>query len=224
MTTPAQRATPTAASGEQVPPAAGSAAPGPTPDWWDERYRNGDVPWDTGIVPPEVVRLVAALPATGGWAFDLGCGTGLTTRYLAAHGFKAVGVDLAQSALAAAARLAAEAPGVARFCLGDVTDLGFLAVRAALAIDVGCFHAVEPLRRPAYVESLAGHLLSGSLFLLYTHDPNHGRGADESAAGDGPRGATPRDIGGFAPWFDLLWTEYGEDRGRIAAWRLMRRR
>ena len=30
-------------------PERGSAA------WWEDRYRSGDIPWDTGVVPPEVV-------------------------------------------------------------------------------------------------------------------------------------------------------------------------
>ena len=67
--------------------------------WWDSRYRGGDIPWDTGIVPPEVVALVASGLLTPDWALDIGCGSGFNSRYLAWHGFKVVGVDLAQSAL-----------------------------------------------------------------------------------------------------------------------------
>ena len=81
-------------------PERGSAA------WWEDRYRSGDIPWDTGIVPPEVVALVSSGLLSSGWALDLGCGSGLSSRYLAAHGFRVVGVDLAQSALAAGRRAA----------------------------------------------------------------------------------------------------------------------
>jgi hypothetical protein len=35
-------------------PERGSAA------WWEDRYRGGDISWDTGVVPPEVVSLVAS--------------------------------------------------------------------------------------------------------------------------------------------------------------------
>ena len=75
-------------------PERGSAA------WWEDRYRGGDIPWDTGVVPPEVVSLVSSGLLTSGWALDLGCGSGLSSRYLASHGFRVVGVDLAHSALA----------------------------------------------------------------------------------------------------------------------------
>ena len=50
-------------------------------------------------MPPEVVALVAGgLPARG-WALDLGCGSGVSSRDLAGQGFRVIGVDLAQSAL-----------------------------------------------------------------------------------------------------------------------------
>ena len=75
-------------------PERGSAA------WWEDRYRGGDIPWDTGVVPPELVSLVSSDLLTSGWALDLGCGSGLSSRYLASHGFRVVGVDLAHSALA----------------------------------------------------------------------------------------------------------------------------
>ena len=140
-------------------PERGSAA------WWEDRYRGGDIPWDTGVVPPEVVSLVSSGLLTSGWALDLGCGSGLSSRYLAAHDFRVVGVDLAQSALVRARRAAEANDLSAYFCRGDVSDLGFLAVQAAFALDVGCFHAVPP-ERQRYVRhffsrpSPAGRVLS----------------------------------------------------------------
>ena len=82
-------------------PERGSAA------WWEDRYRSGDIPWDTGVVPPEVVSLVSSGLLMPGWALDLGCGSGISSRYLAAHGFRVAGVDLAHSALARGRRSAA---------------------------------------------------------------------------------------------------------------------
>ena len=70
-----------------------------TPGWWNARYLNGDTPWDTGIVPPEVREVVESGLLTPGWALDLGCGSGLNSRYLARHGFHVIGMDLAFSPL-----------------------------------------------------------------------------------------------------------------------------
>jgi SAM-dependent methyltransferase len=191
-------------------PERGSAA------WWDERYRSGDIPWDTGIVPPEVVSLVSSGLLMPGWALDLGCGSGISSRYLAAHGFRVAGVDLAHSALARGRRSAATEHAPAYFCRGDVSDLRFLAVQAAFALDIGCFHAVPPERQPAYVASLAAHLLPGAYYLLYAFEPTPG-------VTDAPPGVGPREIASFIPHFVLRWARHGLDRDRPSAWYLMQR-
>ena len=186
------------------------------PTWWDARYQSGDTPWDTGIVPPEVVALVASGELRPGWALDLGCGSGVTSRYLARHGFRVAGVDLAASALrrALAAAVAEGLPAV--FSLGNVTDLGFLRLRATLAVDIGCFHGVAPERRAAYIASLAAHLQPGASYLLYafstmTHEDGR------------TTGVGPADLAHFAPWFILRWAQHGYDRTRPSAWYLWRR-
>ena len=185
-------------------------------EWWDDRYRSGDVPWDTGIVPPEVVALLAGGQVRPGWALDLGCGSGLSSRYLASHGFRVVGLDLALSALARAAEAARAAALPAFFCLADVTQLEFLDLRASFALDVGCFHAVAPERRSAYVASLAGRLAPGALYLLYAFTLS-------SEQEEGPRGISPADIGRFAPDFVLRWVQNGRDREHLSAWYLLQR-
>ena len=191
-------------------PERGSAA------WWEDRYLSGDIPWDTGVVPPEVVSLVSSGLLASGWALDLGCGSGLSSRYLAAHDFRVVGVDLAQRALARGRRAAEANDLSAYFCRGDVSDLRFLDVQAAFALDIGCFHALPPDRQPAYVASLAVHLLPGAYYLLYAFEPTPG-------VTDGPPGIGPREIAFFAPYFGLCWVRHGLDHDRPSAWYLMQR-
>ena len=187
-----------------------------TPEWWNARYLGADAPWDTGIVPPEVVALVESGEPQLSWALDLGCGSGVTSRYLADRGFRVAGVDLALSALSRAAQMAARQGLAADFCQGDVTDLGFVTVRATLAVDVGCFHAVASERRLAYIASLAEHLLSGALYLLYAFEPF-------LSEQGGPSGLSPADLAAFAPRFVLRWAQHGFDRERPSAWYLWQR-
>jgi SAM-dependent methyltransferase len=187
-----------------------------TAAWWEDRYRSGDIPWDTGVVPPEVVFLVSSGLLMPGWALDLGCGSGISSRYLAAHGFRVAGVDLAHSALARGRRSAATEHAPAYFCRGDASDLRFLAVQAAFALDIGCFQAVPPERQPAYVASLAAHLLPGAYYLLYAFEPTPG-------VTDAPLGIGPREIALFVPHFVLRWARHGLDRDRPSAWYLMLR-
>ncbi len=191
-------------------PERGSAA------WWEDRYRSGDIPWDTGVVPPEVVALVTSGQLSSGWALDLGCGSGINSRYLATHGFRVVGVDLAQSALVRGRRAAETDGSSAYFCRGDVSNLGFVTIQAMFALDIGCFHAVPIERQPAYVASLAAHLLPGAYYLLYAFEPMPGDA-------DAPSGIGPREIALFIPHFVLRWAHHGLDRERPSAWYLMQR-
>jgi len=190
--------------------------PTKTPAWWDARYAGGDAPWDTGIVPPEVRALIATGQVRRGWALDLGCGSGITSRYLAQAGFRVVGVDLAFSALVRASRAAAFQGVPAYFCQGDVADLGFVPVQATLAVDVGCFHTIPAERRPSYIGSLAAQLVPGGAYLLYAFESP--RGAEETSAGVGPA-----DLALFAPHFVLRWAQHGHDRERPSAWYLWQR-
>lgn len=186
------------------------------PEWWNARYLSGDAPWDTGIVPPEVVALIAGGDWRPGWALDLGCGSGVTSRYLARQGFRVLGVDLALSALTRAHRQAEAERLPAWFCQGDVTDLGFLHVQATLAVDIGCFHATPLERRAVYIASLADHLLPGALYLLYAFEPT----PTEAPAS---RRVGPADLALFAPAFVLRWAQHGLDGDRPAAWYLWQR-
>lgn len=204
---------------------------GDSAEWWDARYLGGHIPWDTGVVPPEVEALLASGLPVPGWALDLGCGSGLSSRYLAGRGFRVVGVDLAQSALVRG-WLRAQSDGVpAWFCRGDVSSLSFLRVRATLALDIGCLHAIPRERRSIYIASLAEHMASGAYYLLYAFRPSPVPPA-LSSAGDacgssvvaGPLGVGPLDIAEFAPRFRLLWVQHGSDRNsRSSAWYLMQR-
>ena len=191
------------------------ASPG-TPAWWDARYRDGETPWDTGTVPPEVRQLVASGEVVPGWALDLGCGSGVSARYLAHHGFRVVGVDMARSPLVRARR-AAELEGVpAHFCLGDVADLSFLRLSTTLALDIGCYHSIPDERRDSYVFSLARRLAPGAIYLLYAFER-------QPQDGDAGPGISPRDIARFASRFVLRRTQHGWEGERRSAWYLMQR-
>lgn len=183
-------------------------------DAWNQRYLSGDTPWDTGVVPPEVIAFVSSGTLRRGWALDLGCGSGVSTCYLARQGFRAIGVDLAHSALVRAFQAAAADHLPAYFCLGDVCDLSFLRVRADFALDVGCLHGAPAARRTDYIRSLADHLLPDAFYLLYAFLPDHE---------GGPGGIGPGDLASFAPQFVLRWAQHGLDRTRPSAWYLLQR-
>jgi SAM-dependent methyltransferase len=196
------------------------------PNWWEARYLGGDIPWDSGVTPPEVVGLIESGRVDPGWALDIGCGSGVTSRYLARQGFTVLGIDFSRAALVRA-RSAARAEMLPCFFVrGDATNFRFARASATLVVDIGCFHSFAPDRRASYRDALAETLQSGGYYLLYTF-LRDGRPSDAASSSAEPSRETPSvsyaDIAAFALRFRLRWTAHGEDRARHSAWFLMQR-
>lgn len=177
------------------------------------RYWRGNTPWDSGIVPPEIVE--AAEGREPGRALDLGCGTGTTSVYLAGLGWHTLGVDFVGKAVRMARRKAQQA-GVserARFVNGDVTRLYDISLTPPYdwVIDIGCGHAVPYDKQPDYAESIADVMRPGGLLMIYAHMPGDDR----------PIGLTPeRAQELYTPYFRHLRTVVSDDTasGWRSAW------
>ena len=153
---------------------------------WDERYRSGQTPWDTGITPPEVKSFweEQPTPVAGALAFDIGCGTGLNTLYLAKQGLRAIGFDLSGQALQRAQQRLTVGDSRTRFRMGgqaffvqaDVSKLPLDILGAVYALDIGCLHSLPDELRPAYAEGVYRGLATGSYFHLYVFDRRESEG------------------------------------------------
>jgi SAM-dependent methyltransferase len=85
---------------------------------------------------------------------DAGCGTGENALYLASLGLSVLGVDVAQTAVAAA-RTKAEDRGIAvEFAVADAFQLDGLARRFETVLDSGLFHTFDADERRRYAASL----------------------------------------------------------------------
>ena len=170
-------------------------------------------PWDTGITPPEVVEAIEGPNAlTPGRALDLGCGTGANSLYFARHGWQVVGVDLAVTAIRRARRRAREAGLSVDFHAADVTRLDFLQPAYDLALDIGCFHALDATGWDRYRDELRRLLRPGARYMLYAFGPRRGRLI--------AMGITREEVRRlFEPGFRLLRIEGGADpTGPSSAW------
>jgi cyclopropane fatty-acyl-phospholipid synthase-like methyltransferase len=176
-------------------------------------------PWDTGVTPPEVVQAIEGPAALKpGRALDLGCGTGTNSLYLARHGWRVVGVDLAGAAIRRARRKAMAAGLPVDFYAADVTRLDFLAPPFDLALDIGCFHALDEAGWPRYRDQLRRLLPPGARFMLYAFGPRPGRFMRMGITRSQLRGL-------FEPDFELLRVEGGADpTGPSSAWYWWERR
>lgn len=185
--------------------------------FFELRYLLGRAPWDTGVVPPEVVELVEQERLLPGRALDLGCGTGTSSLYLARHGWEVVGVDFSWLAIWKARRRARRERLPVRFHRADVTNLGFLTAPFDLALDIGCLHGVPAAGRERYAAEVARLVRPGGLYLLYAFCPRP----------DGPpgRGIAPEEVRRlFSPGFVVERKKLGEDpSGPRSAWYWLRR-
>jgi SAM-dependent methyltransferase len=188
-------------------------------------YLRGWAPWDSGIAPPELVRVVEGgghEHREPGRALDLGCGTGTNCLYLARHGWEATGVDFAEPAIARArekAAVAGQLSGSTRFLRGDVTRLESLGLRGTyhLIFDLGCLHVIPPVQRPRYAAGIARLAAPGALFLLYAFGPTRIGARQVGLTADEVRAT-------FALGWALKCVEPGQDRGnRTSAWYWLQR-
>lgn len=138
--------------------------------FWEAAYAAGEhlEHWDPGRASPEVAALVAAGGARAGeTALDLGCGTGRDLLPLAAHGLRAVGVDVALGALALHRRAAREGgAGGAHLAAGGVLALPLADGSVDLALDRGCFHLFPPADRGRLAGEIDRVLVPGGRLLL----------------------------------------------------------
>jgi len=186
--------------------------------FFELRYLLGNAPWDTGVVPPEVVELVEQEKVPPGRALDLGCGTGTTSLYLARRGWKVVGIDFSVLAIWRARRRAHRAGLSVRFHRADVTDLKFLTGPFDLALDIGCLHGIPAGRRERYAAEVARLVRPGGFYLLYAFLPR--------PEGPSGRGIAPDEVHRlFSPAFVVEREDTGKDpSGSRSAWYRMRRR
>jgi SAM-dependent methyltransferase len=118
---------------------------------------------------------------------DAGCGTGENALAFAARGFRVVGVDAVEAAVAAA-RAKAQARGlVAEFLAHDALALGELGRRFGTVVDSGLFHTFDDGERRRYVASLAAATTPGArvhVLCFSEHEPG----------GWGPRRVTQAEL------------------------------
>lgn len=136
------------------------------PHEWNESYRDGNLPWDTGRPSSELQRVLhhhSILPCR---ALELGCGTGTNCLWLAQQGFDVTGVDLAPLAIERARSRASAAGFNPNLLVADVLDLPDLGQPFAFFFDRGCYHAVRRTKPNAYAPAVARQLAAGAHGLI----------------------------------------------------------
>lgn len=145
---------------------------------WEERYKGANLPWDSGITPPEVVSfwqsdLAQALPRRAK-VLDIGCGTGTNLAYFANLGHDAVGVELSGNALDIAIErheeLSAKVRGQIAMIHGSAASIPIDSAHFDYILDIGCLHGVPTMERSGYARGILANLRRGGYYHLYGFD------------------------------------------------------
>ena len=187
-------------------------------DYWEQRYRVHDMPWEKGAPSPGLVDFLATHPRLQrGSVCVPGCGFGHDVRELAREGFVASGFDLAPSAIQTASEKTKAAGLDASFSVSD-----FLRNDPPQSFDWifehTLFCAIQPAERDDYVRAVLRWLTPGGHYLAVNYF---------DCGPDGPPWPTTRkeQWERFSPHFELLgdWTPRSypgrEGKERIFWWR-----
>jgi len=133
---------------------------------WNDSYREGCLPWDTGRPSSELQRVVTQHAIHPCRALEIGCGTGTNCVWLAQQGFTVTGVDVAPLAIEKAKHRAEQADVQAEFHAADVLALPALKGPFGFFFDRGCYHAVRRSAADKYAPAVARHLAAGARGLV----------------------------------------------------------
>jgi SAM-dependent methyltransferase len=192
---------------------------------WEQRYRTGPRPWDTGITPPEVHEFWnSGLVHPSGIALDMGCGTGTNVRYLASLGLHSFGLELSFTALSIARERVSRHPTPAAprtyLVQSDVSAAPLHGLDAVYVLDIGCLHAVPRAHRSAYAAGVIDNLAPGGYYHLFAHD----RSPAEDGSDDRARGLDESEVVDlFTPALSILSVVRGNPDQRPCRWYLLRK-
>jgi SAM-dependent methyltransferase len=187
---------------------------GPTvsdPAFWQGLYGQGSDRWELGRPNPSLGAHLARHPLPRGVVAVPGCGRGHDARFLARRGYRVFGFDFVPEVVRAARELAAREGVNVTFEERDVFGLAETYPRFFDGVwEYTSFCAIDPARRPEYVEVLAGILKPGGWLLACFFPMGERAGGPPFAVGE----AEVRGL--LAPRFELVedYVPFASPEGR----------
>lgn len=131
------------------------------PEFWEERYRAGQTPWEYPGVPPALTRFLGRHPAAAGETVLVpGCGSGQELAAFAAAGYAVTAVDFSATAVERARARVPAGAALALHC-ADFFTCPLPAAGFSLVYERTFVCALDPVRWPAVTRRIAGLLRPG---------------------------------------------------------------
>ncbi|MCA9267209.1 MAG: class I SAM-dependent methyltransferase [Planctomycetales bacterium] len=167
---------------------------------WNNRYVQGDTPWDNNLPDSQLQRVLTEFELRPSRVLELGCGTGTNAVFLAQQGFAVTAMDIAPLAIAKA-QSRAQAAGVAiDFSAGDILECPAPAEPFPLVFDRGVYHCVRRVSAEGFCRKVADATAPGGLYFTVAGNAN-----EAEAAAEGPPRVTAEELcREFSPLFDLV--------------------
>jgi SAM-dependent methyltransferase len=137
--------------------------------WEAEWSRDDFAPqWGNRGVAPEIVEAVKTgwLPAQG-TVLDIGCGLGEIAAWFSEHGYRAVAVDIAESAVAKGRKMHSHLSRPPEYLALDICAEQPPNRQYNILIDRGCLHQIPSEEIPNYVRNIAAVAAPDARLLLF---------------------------------------------------------
>ena len=131
---------------------------------WDDFYRQGTPSWDTGLVEPDLVRLVKEKKIKPCPTLEIGCGSGVDAIFLAKNGFEVTAVDSSAMAIDRAHSRARKGNVLLRIVYDDIFKFMQNSQSYEFVYDIGFYHFIRKTDLTHYLDMLWKLTKPGSLF------------------------------------------------------------
>jgi 2-polyprenyl-3-methyl-5-hydroxy-6-metoxy-1,4-benzoquinol methylase len=125
------------------------------------------LPWFTERLDPDISAAIGEIGSEGRRLLTIGEGPGTQAIELARLGWKVTATDVSRVAVAKAKKRAARTGAPVEFLEDDIVSTS-LTGPYAVVVDRGCFHTLEPFKRPAYVRNVRRLLEPDGYLILKT--------------------------------------------------------
>ncbi|HYF81529.1 MAG TPA: class I SAM-dependent methyltransferase [Clostridia bacterium] len=137
-------------------------------EWWDKFYsdRSKPIPFFINAPDENLVSFLEKGLFKRGRAFDIGCGNGRNSIFLAKQGFEVDGIDFSTTSIEWANQNASEEHVDVNFINKSIFDFQVHHSSYDFVYDSGCLHHIKPHRRNQYIKKIIDILKPGAYFGL----------------------------------------------------------